>query len=154
MILTAEEIKKSVANGEIIIDPFDENYLKSGSYTFKLGNKIRKLKKVDFIDTRNNRSEFEEFEIGENGYLLQPGEFVVCHTKEKVKLANSIACFLSMNGPRAKTGLDALQSEIFCEPGSEGCWAGSLMLETSNRGSYPIKLFPGVKIIKGIFIRL
>ena len=54
----------------------------------------------------------------------------------------------------AQAGLDALQCEIFCEPGSEGGWNGKLMLETSNRGPYPVKIFPGIKIIKGTFIQL
>jgi len=154
MLLSGEQIKRTVDSGEILITPFDESFLKGASYAFTLGGKLKKLKQTKYIDTRNKNHDFEEFEIGEDGYLLQPGEFVICHTKEKLRLGPNIACFLSMKGSQAQAGLDALQCEIFCEPGSEGGWDGKLMLETSNRGPYPVKLFPGVKIVKGIFVRI
>lgn len=154
MILSAEKIKEAVANKEIQIQPFDEGQLKTGSYTFTLGNRFRKLKKKEFIDSRVKENEFDEFAIGEKGYLLQPGEFIICHTNETLKLGDNISCFLTMRGARAQAGIDALQCEIFCEPGSEGGWNGKLMLETSNRGPYPIKLFPGIQIVKVVFVKL
>lgn len=154
MILSSQEIKKAVESGEIFIKPFNESLLKAGSYSFTLGNKFKKLKKVEFIDSRVKEQEFEEFEISKSGYLLQPGEFIICQTNEEFKLGVNLGCFLSMRGARAQTGLDALQCEIFCEPGSEGGWDGKLMLETSNRGQYPIKLFPGIVIVKAVFIKM
>lgn len=75
-------------------------------------------------------------------------------TKEIFKRNDSIACILSMRGSRAQAGLDALQSEFFCEPGSEGGWDERLTLVTSNRAPYPVKLFPGIKIVKGVFFRV
>jgi dCTP deaminase len=152
MILSAQEIKDGISAGLIEIGTFDEKMLKKGSYTFTLGNKFRKLKKVDVIDSRNKENEFEEFEIGKDGHLLQPGEFIICHTSETLRLSDNICCFLTMRGARAQAGIDALQCEIFCEPGSEGGWGGKLMLETSNRGPYPIKLFSGIPIIKAVFV--
>lgn len=154
MILTAEQIKKAVTDGDIRIEPFTEEHLKPASYSFTLGNKYKKLKKVEFVDSKVKQQEFEEFELGEDGYLLQPGEFIICHTAETLKLGKSIACFLTMRGAKAQMGLDALGGEIFCEPGSEGGWDGKLMLETVNRGPYPIKLFPGITIIKAIFMKV
>ncbi len=153
-MLTAQEIKKAVANGEIIVDPFDEANLKPASYSFTLGNKFKKLKKKEFLDSKVKEQEFEEFELGEDGYLLQPGEFIICHTAETLKLAKNIACFLAMRGAKGQMGLDALGGEIFCEPGSEGGWDGKLMLEMTNKGPYPIKLFSGVTIVKAIFFRM
>src|SRR3989344_2863270 len=96
MMLSGDQIKKAVGLGEILIDQFDEGLLKGASYTFTLGNKLRKLKSVEYVDTSDKDHDFEEFEIGEEGYLLQPGEFVICHTKEKLKLNQNICCFLSM----------------------------------------------------------
>lgn len=154
MILTADQIKKAVSDKEIIIDPFNEGNLKSASYSFTLGNKFKKLKKVDFIDSKVKEQEFGEFEINEDGYLLRPGEFIICHTTETLKLGKNIACFLTMRGAKAQMGLDVLSGEIYCEPGSEGGWNGKLMLETTNKGPYPIKLFPGITIIKAIFMKV
>lgn len=154
MLLTSEEIKRAVELREIIINPFNEGLLKASSYSFTLGNSFKKLKPIEFIDSRVKEQQFEIYEIGNDGYLLQPGEFIICHTNEQFMLSKNIACFLSMRGARAQTGLDALQCEIFCEPGSEGGWDGKLMLETSNKGPYPIKLFPDIIIIKGVFFKI
>ncbi|OGZ69224.1 MAG: hypothetical protein A3D44_00865 [Candidatus Staskawiczbacteria bacterium RIFCSPHIGHO2_02_FULL_42_22] len=154
MILTNEEIKEAIVNGEMAIDPFDEENLKPASYSFTLGNKFKKLKKVEFLDSRIKEQEFEEFELNEDGYFLQPGEFIICHTAETLKLGKNIACFLTMRGAKAQMGIDALSGEIFCEPGSGGGWDGKLMLETTNKGPLPVKLFPGITIIKAVFMKV
>lgn len=154
MILSTEQIKELVANGEIIIKPFDEKNLKAASYSFTLGNKFRKLKIKDFLDSTIKEQEFEEFEMGDGGYLLKPGEFIICHTAETLKLGKNTACFLTMRGAKAQMGLDALNGEIYCEPESEGGWEGKLMLEMVNKGPMPIKLIPGVTIVKAIFINI
>ncbi|MEK7124571.1 MAG: hypothetical protein AAB877_02725 [Patescibacteria group bacterium] len=140
--------------GEITINPFDEKLLKAASYTFSLGKGFRKLRSTDVIDTQEKHSDFEEFEMDPEGYLLKPGEFIICHTQEILRLPDTIGCFLTMRGYLAQIGIDALQCEIFCEPGSHGGWDGKLMLETSNRGSYPVRLVPGIKVVKAIFLRL
>jgi deoxycytidine triphosphate deaminase len=38
MILTGEQIRKSVLSGEIIIDPFDDTQVGPNSYDFRLGS--------------------------------------------------------------------------------------------------------------------
>jgi deoxycytidine triphosphate deaminase len=154
MFLSAEKITEAVKKGEITISPFDEKMLKKGSYTFTLGNTFRKLKQVEFIDSRSKELEFDEFTMGEEGYLLRSGEFIICHTAETLRLSDSIACILTMRGAAAQKGIDALQCEIYCEPGSEGGWDGKLMLETGNRGPCSVKLFAGIPIIKAVFVRM
>jgi deoxycytidine triphosphate deaminase len=157
MILSRDQIKKYIEAGEILISPFNEDLLKAASYTFTLGNKLKRLKAKEFIDSRQDGQEFEEVGIGPDGYLLQPGEFVVCQTAENFKLGRTVACLLSVRGSRAEMGLDFLQSELFCEPEPDSHKSpegGKLMLRTTNRGPYPVKLFPGIKTVKGIFFEV
>ena len=154
MMLSREKITKFVGTGEIAIAPFNEDMLKDASYTFTLGKGLKKLKETQFIDSRLDKQIFEDFDIGDDGYLMQPGEFLIAHTEEVLRLNKGFACILSVRGSRGQMGLDALGSELFCEPNSEGGWNGQLMLEMMNRGPYPIKLFPGIKIVKGIFFHL
>ncbi len=40
MILKAEEIKKQVKRGNIVIEPFDEQYLKPNSYIYHISYTI------------------------------------------------------------------------------------------------------------------
>jgi len=151
-MIPSSKIKELIASGDIAITPFNEKMLKLGSYSFTLGNKLKRLTSVPFIDSRVPEQQFEEFEISPDGYVIQPGEFIICHTAETLTLSTDVGCFLSMRGAKAQLGLDFLHNEIFCEPGSTGGWGGRLMLETTNRGPYPIKIFPGITCIKAIFI--
>ena len=152
-ILSASEIKKAVADGEIVIDPFDETNLKPASYTFTLGECVRTVEPVRsvVIDSRAE-PKFREFKIEEDGHVFGPSAFAVFQTKEKLQLGENIACFLSMRGKCVQIGIDALRSEIFCEPGSKGGWDGRLMLETSFGAL--VRLFPGIPIVKAVFFRV
>lgn len=154
MVLSQEQIMAAILTGDIRIYPFDINLLKKASYTFTIGGKLRKLKANGHIDSRAAMHEFDEFEIGQSGYILQPHEFVICHTRETLQLSDQVCCFLTMRGARAQIGIDSLQGEIFCEPGSTGGWNGQLMLETTNNGPHPVRLFTGVAIVKAVFFRL
>ena len=55
----------------------------------------------------------------EDGYILDPGEFVVGFTAEKLTLPQGIYCILGTRGSRAQLGLDVLQSSTLVEPGSD-----------------------------------
>jgi dCTP deaminase len=149
-----EKLRRLKATG-VQIEPFRRENLKAGSYSFTLGDTLRKLKEprhTAFLDSREHQYDFVYEKIdANNGYLLRPHEFVICHTAETLTLGPHVGCFLSMRGRLAQMGLDFLNNEIFCEPGSRGGWDGKLMLETTNRGPYPVKLFPGITVVKGIF---
>jgi deoxycytidine triphosphate deaminase len=120
-ILSAFEITKAVENGEIFIEPFDDANLRSASYVFTLGANYRKLK-TRILDAAS-RPEFDEFSMSrDDGYIMSVGEFIICRTREKLRLGKNIACWLTMRGTVAQNGIDALGGEIFCEPGSEGGW--------------------------------
>ena len=136
--------------GDITIEPFNLENLKPGSYTFTLGSRLRKLKAKEYIDTRTKKQEYEEIDLGENGYLLDPGEFIVGFTQEKIVLGKNIACLLTARGSRAQSGLSVLHSDLFIEPESNGAMA----LAISNVSNMPIRLLPGIKIVKGIFFNL
>lgn len=122
MILSRESIEKSLKDGKIKLSPFDETQLKEASYTFTLQDSI----------------------------TLNPGEFKVALTEEKVTLAKDICCFLSTRGSVAQQGIDALQSSTFVEPLSDN----QLKLEMKNNSNETIVLEAGTPIVKGIFMRV
>ena len=76
MILTGPKIKQEVANGNIIISPFNEKQLNPNSYDFRIGNKLL-VYKNKVLDTRH-QNETEEIEIPEEGYVLQPDPVDFC----------------------------------------------------------------------------
>lgn len=149
MFLSAQKVKELVESGEIQIEPFTIQNMKGASYTFTLGRKAKAIRAKDFLDSRED-PDFDEFVISEEGYTLNPGQFVILYTKEKVNLNNTHTCILSTRATIAQMGLDVTQSSFFCEPDTNNQFA----LECTNRGSIPVKLYPGTKIVKGIFSKL
>ncbi len=86
----------------------------------------------------------------DRGYLLRPGKFMLFRTNERLELGHRVFCLLSTRPAMAKLGLDFIQSSAFVPPLSRG----RLTLETSNRGPNPIRLWPGVAVVKAVFMRM
>ena len=150
MFVSGEKIKELVAAGELGITPFNPANVKSASYMFTLDNRVRVTKSEgDFLDARVD-AEFSEQIIPEDGLILEPGAFAVFFTKESVNLSGKYICLLSTRSSSAQIGLDISQGSFLCEPESNQQFA----LEISNHNNVPIKLFPGMKITKGIFSKV
>ncbi len=150
MILSRETILSLVLDGHIGIDPFDEGLFKEASYTFTLGNTLFLLPPDEPIDLRIGEPEPTVVTIDDDGFQLQPDAFIIAVTNENIRLPLGIACMLSTPSTNAQIGLDPLQTSIFCEPLSDN----PIRLELRNNGTSPIILYPGMPIVKGIFMRV
>lgn len=149
MILSGESIKNAIEKGELTVTPFEVKNLKEASYTFTLDSKLLLPKdvsslKIDDIQKR------EEVVIGSEGFDLNPGDFVLGYTAEHLSLKKNFACFLSTRGSCAQAGLSVLLGSDFAEPDTDN----PQMLEIHNVSKSPIKLEKGMKIVKGIFVRI
>ena len=150
MILSDKDIQEFLAAGDIKIDLFNEEHLRSGSYSLTLGNVLYRLKKKDFLDLREERQEYDEISLPEDGYLLQPNEFILGRSKEHLYLSENVAAFLSARGSRAQVGLSVLLSSMYAEPGT----SNHIAFEIQNVSAMPIKLSPGLPIVKVVFMLL
>lgn len=149
MILSENAIKSAIQKGDMSIEPFDEKNLKSASYTFTLSPKILIPKKVSLIII-NGEQEREEIIMGPDGFVLNPGDFVLGYTAERLSLKNKYACFLGTRGSCAQSGLSVLLSSSFAEPDTDN----AIILEIHNASNSPIKLESGTKIVKGVFMEV
>lgn len=143
MFFSAQKITRLIAEREILIEPFDPRNLKMASYSFTLGTKVRILRGDTRLDSREDPV-FDDVEIGKDGYELPPGGFAVFHTYEKLTLNGKYIGILSTRATVATMGIDVMQGSLFCEPDTDNVIA----LETTNRGTLPVVLYPGTKIIK------
>ncbi|MFA6131596.1 MAG: dCTP deaminase [Patescibacteria group bacterium] len=151
MVLSDSDIKKFLSSGDIKIDPLDQSMIKGGSYTFTLNNVLFIPKQQDIIDAKDTKIELDKVEIGEAGFVINPGDFLLGQTKEKLSISQRLACILDARTSLARIGLNALQGSTFVEPGQA---ESHETLEISNIGKSPIKIYPGMKIVKGIFLLL
>ena len=146
MILSRQKILDAVENNQIGIVPFVKENLKEASYTFTLGNKLKKLRASKELDSRTDPN-FDEVELSSEGYLLMPQEHILGATAESLSLKGRYACMLSTRATIAQMGLDVSQSSFYCEPDTDSV----ITLEISNSSGIPIRLYLGIKIVKGIF---
>jgi dCTP deaminase len=147
MILSAQQIKQAVQEGKIGIDLFNEANIKDASYTFTLDSKIHSIEEYQTLRA-NIKPRYVESTIPDEGYLLEPGQFILGFTKEKLTLNGKYACLLSARGSCAQIGLNILLGSHFAEPDTDR----KQTLEISNVAKSPIILFRDMSIVKGIFM--
>lgn len=138
MFLSAKKITEAIETDDLSITPFSEIKLKSASYTFTLDKILKDVVTGQDID------------MPIDGYILEPGAFVIGKTVEVINLKNKYICILGTRSSMAQQGIDVLQGSTIAEPDTNA----QLTLEISNNGPKPRYLLPGMGIAKGIFTKI
>lgn len=114
MILTGEEIKKQVEEGNIIISPYSVDRIEQNSYGFRLDKKLL-VYDDDVLDVKKTPT-YREIEIPESGYCLEPNQFYLGSTLEimggkyhaaKLFASRSVSClgmWIHFSAPLGHTG--------------------------------------------------
>ncbi len=150
MILTKKEVLKEVKRGRIKITPFSKKNLGPASYDLTLDNKFREFKCDKIIDIKENanyKKHTKKFKA--DSVVLNPNEFVLGVTKERIKLPKNICAFLSGRSRFARLGLAVHVTANFVQPNVNNVQ----VLEIRNLGEMPVKLFANVKVCQIIFCR-
>lgn len=82
MILTGKKIIEEVKKNRIEISPFDKKKITTNSYDLLLGDTLIRYK-TGVIDPKQ-KTPYKEIKIPADGLVLQAGEFVLGHSKERI----------------------------------------------------------------------
>ncbi|MFG2747425.1 dCTP deaminase [Streptomyces xanthophaeus] len=137
MILTGPEISAAAKDGRIAISPFHPDQVNPNSYNVCLGDKLLTYT-GDVIDPYLPNPT-REITIGEEGYVLEPGELYLGHTVERV----GSDLYVPLLFGRSSVGRLGLFVEITApigDIGFHGQW--TLMLSPVRR----LRVYPGMKI--------
>lgn len=137
MILTGTEIERERANGRITIEPFTPEQVNPNSYNFRLGKTLRVYQDMP-LDARHT-NDFEEIEIPDDGYVLEPGRLYLAHTIEKLGSEHYAPTFAARSSV-ARLGLFINLSASLGDIGYTGQW--TLQLYSMNR----VRVYPGINI--------
>ncbi|MFI7337043.1 dCTP deaminase [Streptomyces sp. NPDC050085] len=137
MILTGPEISTAAHDGRLSIAPFEADQVNPNSYNVRLGPTLLTytVAVIDAFRPNPTRS----IEIGEDGYVLQPGELYLGHTLETV----GSDTFVPLLFGRSSVGRLGLFVEITApigDIGFHGQW--TLMLSPIR----PLRVYAGMKI--------
>jgi dCTP deaminase len=154
MILSDGDIRRELADGRIVIDPFDERDVQPSSVDLHVDRRFRVFAntRYPYIDVREPMPDLTELiEVtGDDPFILHPGEFVLGSTLERVAIPDDLVARLEGKSSLGRLGLLIHSTAGYVDPG----WDGYLTLELSNVANLPITIYAGMKIGQISFFRL
>ena len=154
MLLSDGDIRAEVEAGRIRLEPYDLAMIQPSSIDVRLDRLFRVFEnhRYPHIDPSLEQPELtrEVEPVGDEPFILHPGEFVLGSTFELVSLPDDVAARLEGKSSLGRLGLLTHSTAGFIDPG----FSGHVTLELSNVATLPIKLYPGMKIGQLCFFRL
>ena len=157
MVLSDVDIKRYIREGKIRITPeLPPEQFGSCSVDFRLGREFNVFEhsRFPYIDLRS-KTAFDGLmssvtvEPGEP-FILQPREFVLAITEEKLDLDADVLGRLEGRSSLGRIGIIVHGTAGLFDPG----WTGQATLELSNLGRMPVALYPGMRICSFTFEQL
>jgi dCTP deaminase len=153
-VLSDGTIRRLVAEGRIVIEPWDEALVQPASVDLRLGDSFRVFHnhRVTAIDLREPpRNLTEEVRIAEGEpFAIHPGEFVLGRTLESVAIPEDVVARIEGKSSIGRLGLIVHATAGFVDP----AFQGSLTLEITNLTRVPIMLYAGLPIAQLSFMAL
>ncbi|OGE76695.1 MAG: dCTP deaminase [Candidatus Doudnabacteria bacterium RIFCSPHIGHO2_02_FULL_48_21] len=158
MILSDKDIKTKFESGEIKISPMPDLNVALGpmSIDLRLGHQFMVFKRTEqpYIDVQQpdtfqnltsliNKQNHEPFTI-------HPGEFMLATTLESVEIPNNLAGRLEGRSSLGRLGIVIHSTAGKFDPG----WKGNLVLEISNIGLVPVRVYPEMRVCQLLFEEL
>lgn len=154
MLISHDELVGIAASG--VISPVDKLSVNAASIDIHIGEKLlledEPERYIDAVVDYRSRKPLSMFEytMDADGYVIEPGEFLLAHSVETFNLPNDISAEYKLKSSMARIGLDHALAG-WCDAG----WHGSVLtLELRNSSRFhPIRIRPGDPIGQMIFFR-
>ena len=137
MILSDKRILEEIEKKTILIEPFDRSNLGSNSYDVHLGKHLATYAERELDAKKHNT--IVHFDIPENGFLLQPGDFYLGVTEEYTETHEHVP-FLEGKSSTGRLGIDIHATAGKGDVGFCGNWT----LEISVK--QPVRVYAGMPI--------
>jgi dCTP deaminase len=154
VVLSDRTIRRLLDEGRIGIDPYDSALMQPSSLDVRVDRYFRVFRnsRYPFIDVKAAQEELQELVevVGDEAFILHPGEFVLGSTLERVTLPDDLVARLEGKSSLGRLGLLIHSTAGFIDPG----WDGHVTLELSNVANLPITIYPEMKIGQLSFVQL
>jgi dCTP deaminase len=145
MILSDKEILKGLEDGNIIIEPYRPDCLGTNSYDVHLGKWLAVYEKHELDAKVHNK--IRHFEIGANGFVLQPGTLYLGVTEEYTETHHSVP-FLEGKSSIGRLGIDIHATAGKGDVGFCNTWT----LEISC--VQPVRVYAGMPVGQLIYFKV
>ena len=152
-MLSSEDIKQAIRSGNLAVDPLFKGSIRPAGLRLHLGPSLLKPLAGVTVDPKNGViPEYERIEISpEKPYCLEPGEFLLGATFEKISVGANLGFLIEGRSTLARVGLTVVQTAMLVYPGHR---ERAVTLELANHGVNPILLYPKMKIARVALIEL
>jgi dCTP deaminase len=153
VVLSDRTIRRLLGEGRIGIDPYDESLIQPSSVDVRVDKFFRVFRnnRNPHIDVKREQEDLTELvEIGEEPFILHPGEFVLGSTLERIRVPDDLVGRLDGKSSLGRLGLLIHSTAGFIDPG----WDGHVTLELSNVANLPITIYYAMKIGQLSFVQL
>lgn len=158
MVLSDRDLKKALRSGRIAITPSPNlaTQLGSCSIDLRLGNTFRVFEhsKNPYIDPtkKDYSNEITSEVVVKTGdtFVMQPGDFVLAVTLEKITISNDLLGRLEGRSSLGRLGIVVHSTASIFDPG----WDGNPVLELGNLGRIAVALTVGMRICSFTFDEL
>ncbi len=148
--LSREEIIKKIREGKIKIEPFDEKNVGPASIDLTLGEDFRIYKKSNSLEIKEDTDYMAYTEPRKGSITLNPGDFAIGVTKEKVSLPENLCGELSGRSRFARLGILVHATASLVQPGINN----HQVLEIKNISPNKIILKAGLKICQLMVLQM
>jgi dCTP deaminase len=160
VILSDRSLREQLDAGRIVIDPLDDTLVQPSSIDVRISHLFRVFRNhsrgvIDVKADTRDLTELIEMPVGENGvgdepFMLHPGEFVLGSTYERIGMPDDLVGRVEGKSSLGRLGLLIHSTAGFIDAGFDG----HITLELANVASLPITLYPGMKIGQVSFMKM
>lgn len=157
MILSDKDIKSRIEKGDIKVwSPEDDHgiNINASSMDLRLGKhfKIYEHSKMAILDPMNpegfkDMTKLITLDNPGEPFIVQPGEFVLGVTLEKIKIADDLVARVEGRSSLGRLGIIVHSTAGFVDAGFEG----TITLEITNINRLPVALYPGMRVCQLAF---
>lgn len=156
-ILVDHEIRREIAEGKLILEPYDDALIQPNSYDVRLASSFSWHEKGEYqkniIDPYQSDSILEGLvHVVDESIVIEPGFFVLGATLERICLPKNIVGQLTGKSSLARLGIMVHVTAGFIDAGFSHPPA-QITLEIVNVGNRPVRLHAGMSIAQMVFTR-
>lgn len=149
MILVDWQLLDRISRGHIKIDPYDPKLVQPNSLDIRLGSHfVWYTPGSGVIDPYNQQSVTAEVEEAHaDVFILNPGQFILAETLERIELPDNIVATIEGKSSIARLGVTLHQTGGWIDAG----FRGTITLEMANVNARPVKVYAGMPIGQLVF---
>ncbi len=155
-MLSDRDILDAMKNGTIAIEPFERDALGPCSVDLTLDSFFRVYHGGSVVDIKAEGPLDDHTELvdtGDEPFVIQPRQFILGQTRERIRISEAYAALLEGRSTIARLGI-IVHAAGLVNPGTGTKEKTKLTLEIFCENASPVKLYPGMKIIQMMFVRL